>query len=209
MTNIMIRMRELTTQSATDTLGERERSFLNREYTQLVDELDRIGASTEFNGTKIFDVNNEASEYVIQVGTRGTLPEENVDTIRISLDGLKFNSETLGFGKESEIGSASADEAGPSRQEIADKLGTIDNALQRIASERATLGSIQSRLNSTIGNLSINTENQMATMSRIKDVDFAAETANLTQARIMTQSNTAVLSQANAAPELALQLLHG
>ncbi|NBQ53198.1 MAG: flagellin FliC, partial [Proteobacteria bacterium] len=106
MTNILVRLRELSVQSSTDTIGDRERGYLNREYTQLVDELDRIGSSTEFNGTKIFDPNNTQSQFVIQVGTNGTAPEENIDTIRIGLEGLKFNSESLGLGKGAEIGPA-------------------------------------------------------------------------------------------------------
>jgi flagellin len=207
MSNILIRMRELTVQSSTDTLGERERGYLNKEYTQLVDEMDRIGKSTEFNGTKIFDKENPLAEYVIQVGTRGTAPEENIDTLRINLEGLKFDSETLGLGKESEIGSKEDGEAGPTREEISMKLGTIDNALTKIAGERATLGAVQNRLGSAISNLGISVENQTAAMSRIKDVDFAEETAKLTQSKIMTQSNTSVLSQANQAPEMALALL--
>lgn len=207
MTNIMIRMRELTVQSASDTLGEQERTFLNREYTQLVDEMDRIAKSTEFNGRKFFDPDAELSQYVIQVGSNGSAPEENMDTITINLEGLKFTSETLGFAKEAEIGATELGETGPSRDEIAAKLQTIDDGLTKIASERATLGAIQNRLGSSIANLGVSIESQSAAMSRIKDVDFASETANLTQARIMTQSNTSVLTQANQAPELALQLL--
>jgi len=207
MTNILIRMRELTTQAASDTLGDKERGFLNKEYTQLVDEFDRIGKSTDFNGLKMFDVNNEKSEFVIQVGTHGTMPEDNTDTISINLEGLKFNTETLGFGKEAEIGPKEYGEEGPAREDIAAKLSTIDDSLSKIASERATLGSVQNRLGSAINNIGVSMESQQAAMSRIKDVDFASETANMTQARIMTQSNTSVLTQANAAPELALQLL--
>lgn len=205
MTNILIRLRELSVQSATDTLGDRERGFLNREYVQLVDEMDRIAKTTEFNGTKIFDVENEKDSYVIQVGTNGTSPEENTDTITISLEGLKFDSEALGLGKEAEIGPTDGD--GPSRDEIAEKLVTIDSALSRVASERATLGAVQNRLGSAISNLGISIESQTAAMSRIKDVDFASETAELTQSRIMTSSSTSVLSQANQMPEMALQLL--
>jgi flagellin len=207
MTSILIRMRELTVQSASDTLGDQERTYLNKEYTQLVDEMDRIGNSTEFNGRKIFDTANEMTEYVIQVGTHGTAPEANTDTLTINLEGLKFTTETLGFGKESEIGAKESGDAGPSRDEIAAKLETIDNSLTKIAGERATLGAVQNRLGSAISNLSISIESQEAAKSRIKDVDFATETANLTQARIMTTSNTSVLTQANAMPEMALQLL--
>jgi flagellin len=206
MTNILIRLRELTVQSSTDTLGDRERSFLNREFVQLADEIDRIGNSTEFNGIKIFDKDSDRDQFVIQVGTNGTLPEQNTDTIAISLAGLKFNTEDLGLGKGSEIGGIDGDDS-PSLENISSKLNTIDEALNKIASERATLGSVQSRLGSALSNLSINVENMETAKSRIKDVDFASETAELTQSRILTQSTTAVLQQANVAPEQALALL--
>ena len=149
MTNILIRLRELTVQSSTDTLGEKERSYLNREYTQLADELDRIGNSTEFNGIKIFDKNSERDQFVIQVGTNGTRPEENIDTISVNIAGLKFNTEDLGIGKGSEIGALEG-ETGPELSEISSKLNVLDNALTKIASERATLGSVQSRLGSAL-----------------------------------------------------------
>ena len=206
MTNILIRLRELTVQASTDTIGERERSFLNREYTQLADEIDRIGNSTEFNGIKIFDKDADRDQFVIQVGTNGTTPDQNTDTIAISLAGLKFNTADLGIGKEAEIGSVDGG-AGPSLEDISSKLNVIDEALNKIASERATLGSVQSRLGSALSNLAINVENMETAKSRIKDVDFASETAELTQARILTSSTTAVLQQANAAPEQVLQLL--
>lgn len=206
MTNILIRLRELTVQSATDTIGEKERSYLNREYTQLADELDRIGNSTEFNGIKIFDKESDRDQFVIQVGTNGTSPEANVDTISVNISGLKFNTEDLGIGKGSEIGGIEG-EKGPDLSEISGKLNVLDNALTKIASERATLGSVQSRLGSALSNLSINVENMETAKSRIKDVDFATETAELTQNRILTSSTTAVLQQANQMPEQALQLL--
>jgi len=206
MTNIMIRLRELTVQSATDTLGDKERSYLNREYTQLADELDRIGNSTEFNGIKIFDKESDRDKFVIQVGTKGTSPEANVDTISIDIAGLKFNTQDLGIGKGSEIGSIDGGK-GPSLEEISDKLGVLDNALSKIASERASLGSVQSRLGSALSNLSVNVENMETAKSRIKDVDFASETAELTQNRILASATTSVLQQANQMPEQALQLL--
>jgi flagellin len=208
MTNILIRLRELTVQSATDTLGNRERSYLNREYTQLGDELDRIGNSTEFNGIKIFDKDQDRDKFVIQVGANGTTPEENSDTISINLSGLKFNTEDLGIGKGNEIG-APEGETAPSMEEISGKLNVLDNALTKIAGERATLGSVQSRLGSALSNLAVNVENMETAKSRIKDVDFASETAELSQNRILTASTTAVLQQANAMPDQALQLLRG
>jgi flagellin len=206
--NILIRMRELTVQSASDTIGDVERGYLNREYTQLVDEIDRISATTEFNSLKLFDP-NQKDRLVIQVGVNNSQPEANVDTISLSLEGLKtFNSEALGLGKEAEIGPMAADASDAiSREEISNKLTTIDNALNRVNGERATLGSVQSRLDTAVNNLSVQTENMSQARSRIIDVDFAEETSTMTQAKILQASAISVLSQANAKPEMALQLL--
>ena len=216
ISNITIRLRELAMQSASDTIGNTERGYLNREYTKLVDEIDRIANTTEFNNIMLFQAPQD--EFVIQVGTgnmppagyEDKIPVENSNTISISLSGLKFNSTDLGLGKEAEIGPTPEDPSTtPSREVIATRLDAIDSALTRIASERATLGAIQSRLNSSMNNLSISVENMMTANSRIRDVDFAQETAALTQSRVLTASNTAVLTQANAQPEMVLQLLRG
>ena len=206
MSNITVRLRELTVQAASDTIGDKERGYLNREYVQLVDEFDRIAKTTEFNGTMLFD-SGDQTEYVIQVGTNGSAPEENLDTIKVDLEGIQFSSESIGLGKGSEIGPSETGGSGPTRNEIAEKLSTIDDALTRIASERATLGAVQSRMGSSINNLSINIENLDTARSRIMDVDFASETANLTQSRILVAASASVLGQANSAPEVALQLL--
>jgi flagellin len=206
MTNIVVRMRELTVQAASDTIGDTERGYLNKEYVQLTNELDRIKNTAEFNGTFFFS--EEANdEFVVQVGTNGSSPDENVDTITIKLDGLKFDTEELGLGNESEIGPSEAGGSGPSRDDIAAKLGTLDNVLSRFASERATLGAQQSRFQSAINNLGISVENLTTAKSRIKDTDFAAETAKLAQSRILTQASTSTLSQANASSDIAVSLL--
>jgi len=208
MGNVLVRMRELTVQAASDTIGSRERALLNREYTKLADEIDRIAATTEFNGKFFFGADgNGPSKYVVQVGTNGTPAEANIDTLSIDLEGLRFTAAGLGIGKEAEIGPVASTEQGPEREVIAEKLGTIDSALERLASERASLGSMQSRLGSTLNNLSIQTENLNTARSRIKDVDFAEETAVMAQQRILSQSNLSVLSQANQMPDMALSLL--
>lgn len=206
--NIMIRLRELTVQSASDTIGDIERGYLNREYTQLVDEIDRISATTEFNSLKLFDP-NQKDKLIIQVGVNQSEPEANVDTISIGLEGLKtFNSEQLGLGKGAEIGPMEIDGSDAvSREDITVKLNVIDNALTRLSGERATLGSIQSRLDTAVNNLGIQTENLTTANSRIRDVDFAEETSNLTQRKVLQASSLSVLTQANAKPEMALQLL--
>lgn len=211
MGNILVRMRELSVQAASDTFGDRDRAFLNREYTQLANEIDRIASTAEFNENKFFvtDEDNPRTNYIIQVGPNDTLPEANQDTLAINLEGLKFTTKELGIGKENEIGPVDMNNAdeGPDRNTIAEKLSVIDKSLERLASERATIGSLQSRLDSTINNLSISVENLNTSMSRIKDVDYAAETAILTRQKILTQSNLSVLSQANQLPEMALSLL--
>lgn len=207
MSNMLIRMRELTVQSATDSLDERDRAFLNKEYVQLANEIDRIAATTEFNENKFF-VPGDRDKYVIQVGTNNSTGEfAGQDTLSINLEGLKFTTENLGIGKEAEIGAAELGGSSPSRDEIASRLTVLDSALGRFASERATIGSLQSRLGSTINNLSINIENIETAKSRIKDVDIAEETAELAKSRILSQSNISVLAQANQMPDAALQLL--
>ncbi len=205
MTNIMIRLRELTVQAASDNIGDLERSFLNREYVALVDEVDRIAKTAEYNGLKFFDTDRQ--KLVIQVGVNGTKPEENIDTVTIDFSGLQFNSEKLGLGKGAEIGPISGQGEGPARDEIATRLTKIDNALKAISGERASLGAVQNRLVSSVSNLGVSMENMAQARSRIMDVDFAEETSELTQARILTQSSTAVLSQANVSQETALSLL--
>ena len=207
MSNILIRMRELSVQSASDTIGDRERGYLNREYVQLANELDRIGNTTEFNGNKIFQ--SEKEEYVIQVGINGSDLEANEDVIGINLEGLKnLNTEAMGIGTEAEIGPSELDGSDPvDREEIVENIGILDTALTTIASERATLGSVQSRLNTTIKNLSISVENMATAKSRIKDVDFATESSKYAQAKILEQSSIAMLAQANLKPEIALSLI--
>jgi len=207
--NILVRMRELAVQASTDTIGDTERSFLNKEYVQLGQEIDRIAATTEFNGNKFFvqDPDNPKTQYTIQVGNNWKDGEVNTNTISMNLEGLKFTAADMGIGNGNEIGPSTIGDTAPSREEIAQKLGVLDNALSRIATERATIGSIQSRLGSTVNNLMTSVENLGSARSRIVDVDFAEETSNLAQRKILSQSSIAVLAQANQTPEMVLSLL--
>lgn len=200
MQNILVRMRELTVQAASDTVGDAERDFLNREFVQLGSEIDRIANSTEFNGNKIFG--GDKDEFVIQVGVNGTGAGDNTDTITIDLSGLNFDTSELGLGDSEAIGGD-----GVSRDSAVGQLEVLDDALSRVAAERANLGAIQSRVESSINSIGQSIENESAAMSRIKDVDFAEETAKMAQSRIMNQSSISVLSQANTMPDVALSLL--
>lgn len=200
VSNILIRLRELSTQASSDTIGDRERDFTNREYTQLVDEVDRISNSLDFNGIKLLKGADAGLQTAsIHVGNGdGAVP--NSDTILLDVEGMEISSEKLALGTGEEI---------TTREAAAEKLSIIDTALSTVASLRATMGAKQSRLNSTINNLAITVENQTAANSRIRDVDFAAEVATSSQNRIMAQSGISVLSQANSIPEMAISLIRG
>lgn len=211
VSNILVRLRELSTQAASDTIGNTERSFANKEYVQLVEEIDRIGNVTEFNGMKLLRGGNEdgsLEKLTLHVGP-GDGASPNHDTIELDLAKFKIlSAETFGLGTEEGIGPSNPDEVdGFSRDQAASKLGTLDRALHMINGMRSELGAKQSRLDSTISNLAIAQENMSASKSRIKDVDFAAETADYTQNRILQQGGVSILSQANSLPELAVSLL--
>ena len=212
ITNILTRLRELATQSASDTISNVERSYTNREYTKLVDEIQRIANTTEWNGLKVLQGSANNKEFgedliTIHVGA-GDGTVENRDTIKLDIDAMSLiPSEDLGL-------EASGSQIGPendgdtfSRAMAADKLKTIDSALSKVASTRATLGAQQSRLSSAINNLGIQVENYKSANSRIRDVDFAAATAEFTQSKILSQAGASVLAQANQEPEIVMQLL--
>lgn len=208
VSNILVRLRELATQASSDTIGNTERSYTNREYVQLVNEIDRIANTTNFNGIPLLsgsEATGDESMFTIHVGA-GDGMKENTDTIRIGTENLKVNIEEMGLGVEAEIGPVNVED-GFSRETAAGKLTVIDSALEKISSNRAYLGAQQSRLSSTINNLGIQVENTKSANSRIRDVDFADVTATFTQNKILQQAGASVLAQANSSPELALALL--
>lgn len=208
VSNILVRLRELATQAASDTIGNTERSYTNREYVELVNEIQRISNTTNFNGIPLLsgaEATGDESMFTIHVGA-GDGMIENTDTIRIGTENLKVNVTDMGLGTESEIGPVNVEDAF-SRQTAAAKLTVIDNAIEKISSNRAYLGAQQSRLSSTINNLGIQVENTKSANSRIRDVDFADVTASFTQNKILQQAGASVLAQANSTPELALALL--
>lgn len=210
ITNILIRLRELATQSASDTIGNNERTYTNREYQQLVSEIDRIAKTTSFNGAPLLNGQEAVGDptmFTIHVGA-GDGSLENTDTIQIGVENIQISTEKLGLGTESEIGPIANDEEFL-RETAAQKLTVLDQALQFVSSSRSYLGAQQSRLNSTINNLGVQIENLQSANSRIKDVDFAEETASFTQNKILQQSGAAVLAQANSFPEIALALIRG
>jgi len=194
--NILVRLRELGVQAASDTIGPKERRYLNEEYQSLKEEVDRIANSTEFNGTYLLDGTGGSLDFQVNTGGENLL---GVD--RISFDAFKLDVNLDKLGLE-ELGVASKIDAQQS-------LARIDTALENVSSLRGELGAVDSRLQSTIKNTGISIENLSAARSRIKDVDIAEETTELSRNSILMQAGTSVLAQANSIPKMALTLLQG
>jgi len=194
--NILVRLRELGVQAASDTIGTRERRYLDEEYQSLKEEIDRVANATEFNGTFLLDGTGGSLDF--QVNTGG---EDLLGVDRISFDAFRLDVNTDKMGLE-DLGVAQKVDAQRS-------LAKIDAAIERVSSTRGELGAVENRLESTVRNLGISIENLSAARSRIKDVDVAEETAELTKHSILMQAGTSVLSQANSVPKMALSLLGG
>ena len=193
VSNILIRLRELAVQAASDTVGPVERQFLNVEYDQLVSEVDRIADGTEFNGTSLLSGTGAILDF--QVGTRN---DPNIDRLSFDASKADANSAALGVNLTSVADKASAQNS----------LGAIDSAIVSVSAMRADFGAVQNRLQSTINNVSIALENLSAANSRIRDVDIAEETAELTKNNVLMQAGTSVLAQANQSSNAALSLLN-
>jgi flagellin len=193
MTDLLIRMRELSVQSANGTLSAADRVFLDTEFDSLVAEIDRIAQVTNFNGTDLLDGDASAG-IVFQVGANNTAN----DRITISVTNARQDSiasQTLTAQTISTVAGART------------SMGVIDDAINSIASQRSKLGAVQNRLTVTIENLGSAVENLSASRSRIVDADIAKETANLTKYQILVQAGLSVVAQANASPQAALSLL--
>lgn len=192
--NILVRLRELGVQAASDTIGQRERRYLNEEFQSLKAEIDRIANSTEFNGTYLLDGTGGGLDLQINTGGDNIL---GVDRLSFDAFRLDVNADQLGL-EEANV----ADKNGAQRC-----LALVDGALESVSSVRGELGAIENRLESTIRNISISVENLTSARSRIKDVDVADETAELAKYNILMQSGISVLTQANSIPQMALALL--
>lgn len=222
--NMLVRLRELAVQGASDTIGNTEREFLNKEYMQLKDEIDRIAGSTEFNGTRLLvgdkaeslpaEMQTAANAFPLEIQVGKDYYNESdaignrnqVNIIKIDMGHLNAFTTGLGLGEaepEEGGGGTRVDNKVNSQQAI----GKLDDAITQVNEYRAYLGAIQNRFNSSISNLGSQVENLDTARSRIRDADYAAETAQFTQNHILQQAGTSVLSQANQQPQMALSLL--
>jgi len=191
--NIMIRLRELAVQAASDTIGPTERKFLNVEFEQLTSEVDRIANSTEFNRVPL--LNGTGSVFDIQIGTRN---DPLSDRLTFDASSADVNVAALGLNLASVSDKISAQNS----------LAAIDQAIQNVSGIRADFGALQNRLQSTINNIQISNENLSAANSRIRDTDIASATSELTRTNILMQAGTSVLAQANQSTTNALSLIN-
>jgi len=222
-TNMIVRLRELAVQAASDTVGNVERGFLDKEYQSLKSEIDRISNSTEFNGTRLLvggrdigeELFGEANQFPLEIQVskdyypqNDAMSAENpVNIIRIDLQNL--NAFSTGENSLQINQSMAGEEVAGIGNKVGAQLsiGRLDDALTRVNDYRAYLGAIQNRLSSSINNLGTQIENLDTARSRIRDTDYASETADFTKAKILQQAGSSVLAQANQAPQVALGLL--
>jgi flagellin len=190
--NILTRMRELAIQSSSDTVGESERKMTDLEYQQLKSEMERISQVTTFNGKKL--LNGEGEKLEFQIGTGA---DEFKDRIGFDPGELNSGIEALGVSSIS-VGS---------KEGAQESLAAIDSAIEKVSGQRAVLGALQNRLTSTSNNLQTYTENLSAANSRIRDVDYADETAKQARNQIISAAGTSVLAQANMNGQNALKLI--
>jgi len=191
VSNILIRLRELGVQAASDTVGDSERSLIQKEFNVLRQEVDRISAVTTYGGRNLLD--GSAGELSFQVGSRGG--EEN--TISFSAEEANASSSELG------ISGADVSSIDGARKSLAD----IDVAINSVNGYRSSLGALQNRLQSASSNLGVHVENLSDARSRIADTDIAEEASNLVKSSILQSAGVAVLAQSNAIANNAVKLL--
>jgi len=190
--SILQRMRELAVQSASDTNTDDDRKELQKEISQLLEEIDRISTDTEFNTMKLLNGSYETTALTFQVGANsGQIVDINLNSMSATT-GLGLSTTTVNL--ETRAGATSA-------------IDAIDSAIKEVSSERAKLGAMQNRLEHTINNLGTTSENLTASEARIRDVDMAKEMMEFTKNSILQQAATAMLAQANSQPQGVLQLL--
>ena len=191
VTNIVSRMRELSVEASSAVLQATERAYLATEFTALQGEIDRISATTNFNGLSL--ANGSTASVAVQVGIFNSAN----DRITVTLQDSRSTTLAVDTGTIDLASAANAQAA----------ITALDTALDTVNNSRATLGAAQNRLTSAMHNLENYTENLVEAESRIRDVDFASETADLTRNQIFSQAGVAVLAQSNQSPQAALSLL--
>ena len=198
------RMRELAVQAANATNSSTDKDSLDKEFGELAKEIQRVLGATTFNGKHV--LGSEAGTMQFQVGANTGAD----DTIELTTKDLTIDATiTIVAGTDNTGTARSLIDGLATVENIHTVIDNIDQALNTVNAERATLGASQSRFESVISNLQVSVENQTAARSRIMDADFASETANLSRANILQQAGNAMVAQANSLPQQVLKLLQG
>jgi len=191
ISNMLTRIRELAVQAASDTIGDQERGFIDKEVQQLKAEIDRIAKTTRFGDVNLLD--GTGGQFDFQVGVNATADD------RIGFNANEQNATLSSLGIE--------DIEFTSKEGALEALARIDSAQKTVSGQRANLGALQSRLISTTDQIATTVENLSAANSRIRDTDIAASTAELTRNTVLQQASVSVLAQANQTPAMALKLI--
>ena len=192
VTNMLVRLRELGVQAASDTIGDRERGFVDIEYQELKQEMERLAQTTQFNGTTL--LNGLGGKLDIQIGLNN-----NEFNDRLTFDSKQSDSTLLAMGlTEQSVGT---------KLQAQNSLAFVDDAINYVNGMRASFGALQNRLQSVSQNLMTSDENYSAANSRIRDTDIAEESSKLAKNNVLMQAATAVIAQANQQNQLALKLL--
>ncbi|RLA40183.1 MAG: flagellin FliC, partial [Gammaproteobacteria bacterium] len=189
VSSILLRMKELAEQLLNGTLSNSDRGYLNSEFSALQSEITRISDGTEFNGVKLLDGSGGSIAIQVGIGTASS------DSVAIS---LSSDRDATALGLTTAIDTAT---------NAATAMGQIDGAIASVTSARSDFGAIQNRLESSIRNINMTSENLSAANSRIRDVDIAAETSRMTSFQILQQAGVSMLAQANMSSGLALALM--
>ncbi len=193
VTDMLQRIRELAVQAANDTNGDKDRTYLTAEVTSLLSEINRVATQTKYNDKTVLDGTLSGS---LQVGTEAT------QTISFSVSSIQTTALGTADGGDA-LSTIQIDSAA----NAATALGIISQAIEEVAGQRASYGALSNRLEYTVSNLMNVAEFTTAARSRIEDADFAAESARLSKAQVLQQTGTAMLAQANASSQLAIQLI--
>ena len=185
------RMRELAIQARNGTVNTTQKAYLDTEYQQLKSEIDRVSATTEFNGISLLD-GSQATGVEFQVGV-GTSAND-----RLSVSIATTSAAALGISAGSALSTVT---------KVDTAISVLDDAINQVSTRRSSLGAMQNRLSVTISNLDTYTTNLSAANSRIVDVDVARETSELTKRQVLTQAGASMLAQANQSPQIALSLI--
>jgi flagellin len=199
--SMLQRVRDLKVQYANGTLDDSDKEAIAAEVKQLAVEIDKIRDDTEFNGIKLLDGTGGTSGTVsFQVGANAG------ETVSVTTQDITASATSSGMSALQTVGAA-ADDAAASTAFASVTLANIDDAIESVSGLRATFGAVQNRLEHRLSNLATYQENLVASESRIRDVDMAAEMVNFTKLQILQQAGTSMLAQANQAPQSVLSLL--